>query len=79
MNNFKWIHTTECTGIGTPISVAISGATSAWLIFTGKEFECFFAYDSPAPQVTIGTSVSLAEPSPWEPIKTITVLRLNSS
>lgn len=68
---FKWIHTTECTGIGTPIKVAISGATSAWLIFTGKEVELFLAYDNPAPQVTIGTSVSLTEPSPCEPMNTI--------
>lgn len=62
-------HTTECTGTGTPINVAIRGVTSACLIFTGKEVECFLAYDNPAPQVTIGTSVSLIEPSPCEPIQ----------
>jgi len=58
------LHTTELTGIGTPINVAIRGVTSACLIFTGKEVKCFLAYDNPAPHVTIGTSVSLAEPSP---------------
>lgn len=73
----KLIHTTEFTGTGTPIRVAMSGVTSAWLIFTGNVEEYLLAYDNPAPHVTIGTSVSLTEPSPWEPINVIIIQWVN--
>lgn len=48
--------------MGTPMSVAIRGAISAWLISTGIEF-CF----RPAPQAMKGVSVSSLLPAPWEP------------